>query len=125
MVIAQVMSTELRLDLPWVTPTGQRVGDLLIRRGHHDVLSYDDGITLQVRVLNPVRYGFVCAKPSRLQAARSCEAPALYHPLYATYHPLRRLTLHYPRNSARNDRYAAGKRMVSGANEWEVQSNEW
>lgn len=50
------MSAELRLDLPWVSPSGERVGELLIRRGQDDVLSYDDGITLQVRVLNPGRY---------------------------------------------------------------------
>jgi hypothetical protein len=51
--------------------------------------------------------------------------PATSHPLPATSHPLRPLTLHYPRNSARNDRYVAGKRMVSDANGWEVRSNEW
>lgn len=51
----QVMSAELRLDLPWVSPSGERVGELDIRRGQ-DVLVYDDGITLQVRVLNPARY---------------------------------------------------------------------
>jgi DNA-binding transcriptional ArsR family regulator len=50
------MSAELRLDLPWVPPSAERVGELLIRRGHHDVLSYDDGIALEVRVLDPARY---------------------------------------------------------------------
>lgn len=50
------MSAELRLDLPWVSPSGESLGELLIRRGHGDVLSYDDGITLQVHVLDPARY---------------------------------------------------------------------
>ncbi len=63
-------------------------------------------------------------KPSHCQEARSTERRT-YHSLAATYHSLRRLTLHYARNSTRHDRYVAGKRMVSDANEWEVRSNEW
>jgi DNA-binding transcriptional ArsR family regulator len=54
--MAQAMSAELRLDLPWVSRVGERVGELLIRRGTEDLLAYDDGITLQVRVLHPARY---------------------------------------------------------------------
>jgi DNA-binding MarR family transcriptional regulator len=71
-VITQVMSAELRLNLPWVAPTGQRVGDLLIRRGHDDVLSYDDGITLHVRVLNPGRFA---SAEELLEAARTEAGP--------------------------------------------------
>ena len=48
-----MMSTELRLNLPWMPPEAKPVGDLIIRRGRDDVLAYDDGITLQVRVLDP------------------------------------------------------------------------
>lgn len=66
------MSAELRLDLPWVSPSGERVGDLLIRRGQDDVLSYDDGITLQVRVLNPARYA---SSGELLRAARDQAGP--------------------------------------------------
>src|SRR5215472_2622949 len=66
------MSAELRLDLPWVSPSGERVGELLIRRGHNDVLSYDDGITLQVLVLNPARFA---SSKALLQATRDQAGP--------------------------------------------------
>jgi DNA-binding transcriptional ArsR family regulator len=70
--ILQTMSAELLLDLPWVSPSGERLGELFIRRGHDDVLSYDDGITLQVRVLNPARY---TSPEELLRAAREQTGP--------------------------------------------------
>jgi DNA-binding transcriptional ArsR family regulator len=47
---------ELSLDLPWAPRLPERLGDLLVRRGQRDVLSYDDGITLEVRLLDPAAY---------------------------------------------------------------------
>jgi predicted transcriptional regulator len=51
-----VMAAELRLALPWAPWLAEQVGDLSVRRGEDDVLVYDDGITLEVRVLDPARY---------------------------------------------------------------------
>jgi DNA-binding transcriptional ArsR family regulator len=50
------MAAELRLDLPWVSQHVQHVGELAVRRGQRNVLSYDDGIVLEVRLLDPVAY---------------------------------------------------------------------
>ncbi len=50
------MVAELRLDLPWIPRAPERIGDLVVRRGHDDVLSYDDSITLAVRRLDPAAY---------------------------------------------------------------------
>ncbi len=51
------MPAQLTLDLPWVQPAGeQEVEGLVVRRGRSDVLLYDDGIALDVRVLDPMRY---------------------------------------------------------------------
>jgi DNA-binding transcriptional ArsR family regulator len=68
----QVMTAELRLDLPWVPQSPERIGDLVIRRGQDDVLSYDDGITLDVRLLDPVGYA---SAEALLSDARSQEGP--------------------------------------------------
>jgi predicted transcriptional regulator len=51
-----MMSTELSLDLPWIPLEPEPVGELVIRRGRNDVLAYDDGITLQVRLLDPAAF---------------------------------------------------------------------
>jgi hypothetical protein len=51
-----MMSTELSLNLPWIPPEPEPIGELVIRRGRDDVLAYGDGITLQVRVLDPAAY---------------------------------------------------------------------
>lgn len=50
------MAAVLRLDVPWVPSEPDRLGDLAISRGRDDVLTYDDGISLGVEVLNPLRY---------------------------------------------------------------------
>jgi DNA-binding transcriptional ArsR family regulator len=50
------MAAELRLDLPWVPQSPERFADLTIRRGQSDVLAYDDGISLDVCVLDPVTH---------------------------------------------------------------------
>jgi AraC-like DNA-binding protein len=53
----QVMVAELRLDLPWMPDEPQHLGELAFRRGRDNVLRYDDGISLRVRVLDPGAYG--------------------------------------------------------------------
>ena len=50
------MSAVLRLNAPWIPSEPDRLGDLAISRGGDDVLTYDDGISLSVEVLDPVRY---------------------------------------------------------------------
>jgi hypothetical protein len=52
----KVMTVELRLNLPWMPLAPERIGELTIRRGVSDVLAYDDGITMQVHVLDPAIY---------------------------------------------------------------------
>lgn len=54
--ILQVMVAELRLDLPWAPRSPERVDELVVRRGQETLLSYDDGITLEVRLLDPAAY---------------------------------------------------------------------
>jgi DNA-binding transcriptional ArsR family regulator len=55
----QSLAAELQLNLPWAPQTPERVGELAVRRGRADVLSYDDGIQLEVRVLHPGQYSSV------------------------------------------------------------------
>ncbi|MGH3401738.1 MAG: helix-turn-helix domain-containing protein [Streptosporangiaceae bacterium] len=50
------MLAELRLDLPWVPQSPQHVGELAVQRGRRNVLSYDDGIALEVYLLDPDVY---------------------------------------------------------------------
>ncbi|MCZ7535215.1 MAG: hypothetical protein M5T61_04230 [Acidimicrobiia bacterium] len=44
---------ELILDLPWVPQEPERLDGLTVRRGRHNKLSYDDGITLEVCIVDP------------------------------------------------------------------------
>jgi DNA-binding transcriptional ArsR family regulator len=50
------MAAELRLDLPWVPQSPQQVGELSVRRGRRNVLGFDDGIALEVRLVDPAAY---------------------------------------------------------------------
>jgi hypothetical protein len=54
--ILQVMATVLRLNLPWLPDEPDHLGDLAVSRGHDDALTYDDGISLRVVVLDPALY---------------------------------------------------------------------
>lgn len=45
-------SGELRLNVPWVPETPQQMGGLTVRRGRENVLTYDDGITLKVLIVD-------------------------------------------------------------------------
>jgi hypothetical protein len=49
---SQIVAAELRLDLPWVPQSPQHVGELAVQRGRRNVLSYDDGIALEVFLLD-------------------------------------------------------------------------
>ena len=66
------MAALLRLNAPWVPSEPDRLGDLAISRGRDDVLTYDDGISLSVEVLNPVRYETV---EDLVSSARDAAAP--------------------------------------------------
>ena len=50
------MAAELTLNLPWIEATGEQVEDLVVRRGRADTLAYDDGIVLDVAVLDPSQF---------------------------------------------------------------------
>jgi hypothetical protein len=62
----------LRLKAPWVPSEPDRLGDLAISRGGDDVLTYDDGISLSVEVLDPIRYETV---EDLVVSARDAEGP--------------------------------------------------
>jgi DNA-binding transcriptional ArsR family regulator len=64
------MTAELLLSLPWVAQHVQHVGELAVRRGRRNVLSYDDGIALEVRLLDPAAY------PSAEALARAADEQA-------------------------------------------------
>ncbi|MGI8661944.1 MAG: hypothetical protein ACR2LQ_01885 [Acidimicrobiales bacterium] len=44
---------ELRLNLPWVPREPEQLSGLTVRRGRKSTLSYDDGVALEVRVVDP------------------------------------------------------------------------
>lgn len=44
---------ELTLNLPWAPRNPEPLDGITIRRGRHNVVSYDDGITLEVRLVDP------------------------------------------------------------------------
>jgi len=64
------MVAELRLDLPWVSQSPQHVGELTVQRGRRNVLSFEDGIALEVRLLDPSAY------PSADALAREADGQA-------------------------------------------------
>lgn len=50
---ARVADSELSLNLPWAPNEPARLDGLTVRRGQHNELSYDDGITLEVQIVEP------------------------------------------------------------------------
>ena len=66
------MIAELRLSLPWISVSGERIGELSVRRGYDDSLKYDDGIILQVCTLTPQMY---VSAEELLDAARDQSGP--------------------------------------------------
>ena len=66
------MPAELTLDLPWVEAPDAQLEGLVVRRGRADTLAYDDGIVLDVHVIDP--WGFE-SSAALVDAARSSTAP--------------------------------------------------
>lgn len=48
-----MLSAELRLNLPWVSRAPEQLNGLTVRRGRQNTLTYDDGVALEVRVVDP------------------------------------------------------------------------
>ncbi len=68
----QVVAAELMLDLPWVEAGGEDLDGLVVRRGRADTLAYDDGIMLDVHVIDPGRNSSPAAL---IDAAKSASGP--------------------------------------------------
>lgn len=66
------MTAELTLDLPWVEAPAAQLEGLLVRRGRPDTLAYEDGIVLDVHVIDPSVFESSAAV---VDAARSSTAP--------------------------------------------------
>lgn len=66
------MIAELTLDLPWVEAPEAQLEGLVVRRGRGDTLAYEDGIVLDVHVIDP--WGFE-SSAALVDAARSSAAP--------------------------------------------------
>lgn len=64
------MVAEVRLKLPWLPRSPDHLQDVLIGRGTENIVSYDDGITLDVRVLDPGIYPSVEALVTDVEAQR-------------------------------------------------------
>lgn len=68
----QVVAAELTVDLPWLEPAGGDLDGLRVRRGRVDTLAYDDGIVLDVEVIEPTHH----PSPAALvDAAKSASGP--------------------------------------------------
>ncbi|MCL2583815.1 MAG: MarR family transcriptional regulator [Streptosporangiales bacterium] len=66
------MAAVLRLNVSWLGGGPRHLGDLSVVQGDDDVLTYDDGITLQVILLDPAVYASVEELAS---AARRADRP--------------------------------------------------
>ena len=56
MPILQLVAAVLQLDASWVPAEPESFADLVVRRGRDNVLTYDDGISLRVQLINPAAY---------------------------------------------------------------------
>jgi hypothetical protein len=66
------MAAVLRLNLPWLPDEPDHLGDLVVSCGRDDALTYDDGISLRVVVLDPAS----CASAEELVAsAQAVDGP--------------------------------------------------
>jgi DNA-binding transcriptional ArsR family regulator len=63
------MSAILTLDLPWVEGRTGRLDDLAVGRGRVNTLTYDDGIVLDVQVIDPAAYNSLSALLDAVRAA--------------------------------------------------------
>jgi hypothetical protein len=66
------MSPVLRLNAPWLTADPARVGELIVSRANDNILTYDDGISLRVQVLDPAVYDAV---GELIAGARAADGP--------------------------------------------------
>jgi len=57
MSILQLVAAVLQLNAPWVPAEPESFADLIVRRGRDNVLTYDDGISLRVQLIDPAAYG--------------------------------------------------------------------
>ena len=57
MPMLQLMAAVLQLNASWVPAEPESFADLVVRRGRENVLTYDDGISLRVQVIDPAAYG--------------------------------------------------------------------
>lgn len=65
-------AAELSLDLPWLDASGEDLDSLLVRRGRANTLAYEDGIVLDVHVIDPTRYS---SPGALIEAAKAASGP--------------------------------------------------
>ena len=65
----QLMAAELMLDLPWVDASKTTFEGLDVRRGRISKLQFDDGIVLDVQVVDPGSYRDGGRSPARRVSA--------------------------------------------------------
>jgi MarR family len=53
----QLVAAVLQLNASWVPAEPESFADLVVRRGRDNVLTYDDGISLRVQLIDPAAYG--------------------------------------------------------------------
>jgi hypothetical protein len=70
--ILQVMAAVLRLNLPWLPDEPDHLGGLTVARGRDDALTYDDGISLRVVVLDPSSHA---SAEDLVASARAADEP--------------------------------------------------
>src|ERR1700758_3828388 len=56
MSILQLVAAVLQLNAPWVPAEPESFAALVVRRGGDKVLTYDDGISLRVQLIDPAAY---------------------------------------------------------------------
>ena len=57
MLMLQLVAAVLQLNASWVPAEPESFADLVVRRGRDNVLTYDDGISLRVQLIDPAVYG--------------------------------------------------------------------
>lgn len=72
MAYCNPMPAELTLDLPWVEASVAQLEGLVVRRGRADTLAYEDGIVLDVYVLDPRAFE---SSATLVDAAKSSTGP--------------------------------------------------
>lgn len=68
----QVVAADLTLDLPWFEAAGSDLDGLRLRRGRSEALVYDDGIVLDVEVVDPADHR---SPEALVDAAKAASGP--------------------------------------------------